>query len=142
MGSRSACIMVEDTRRLRILLVEDNPEDVFLTRKVLRRSGLDGDMQITGDGAEALRILDSMFRAGEHLPDLILLDINLPDMGGMAVLKNIKSDARFSRIPVVMLTCSNADSDIQKSYDLGASTYLVKPVSREAMMLVMRALFG
>lgn len=142
MGSRSACIMVEDTRKLRILLVEDNPEDVFLTRKVLRRSGLDGDMQITGDGVEALRILEEMFRAGEHLPDLILLDINLPDMGGMAVLKRIKDDARFSKIPVVMLTCSNADSDIQKSYDLGASTYLVKPVSREAMMLVMRALFG
>lgn len=142
MGSRSACIMVEDTRKLRILLVEDNPEDVFLTRKVLRKSGLDGDMQITGDGAEALRILEDMFRAGEQLPDLILLDINLPDMGGMAVLKSIKADARFSRIPVVMLTCSNADSDIQKSYDLGASTYLVKPVSRDAMMLVMRALFG
>ncbi len=142
MGSRSACVMVEDTRKLRILLVEDNPEDVFLTRKVLRKSGLDGDMQITGDGAEALRILEDMFRAGEHLPDLILLDINLPDMGGMTVLKSIKGDARFSRIPVVMLTCSNADSDIQRSYDLGASTYLVKPVSRDAMMLVMRALFG
>ncbi|MBC7079702.1 MAG: response regulator [Methanothrix sp.] len=134
--------MGEDTRKLRILLVEDNPEDVFLTRKVLRKSGLDGDMQITGDGAEALRILEDMLRAGEHLPDLILLDINLPDMGGMAVLKSIKGDARFSRIPVVMLTCSNADSDIQKSYDLGASTYLVKPVSRDAMILVMRALFG
>ncbi|MDH7597021.1 MAG: response regulator [Methanothrix sp.] len=134
--------MVEDTRKLRILLVEDNPEDVFLTRKVLRRSGLDGDMQITGDGAEALRILEDMFRDGEHLPDLILLDINLPDVGGMAVLKSIKGDPRFSRIPVVMLTCSNADSDIQKSYDLGASTYLVKPVSRDAIMLVMRALFG
>lgn len=142
MGLRSACVMVEDTRKLRILLVEDNPEDVFLTRMVLRKSGLDGDMRITGDGAEALRILEDMFRAGEHLPDLILLDINLPDMGGMTVLKSIKGDARFSRIPVVMLTCSNADSDIQKSYDLGASTYLVKPVSRDAMMLVMRALFG
>lgn len=142
MGLRSACVMVEDTRKLRILLVEDNPEDVFLTRKVLRKSGLDGDMRITGDGAEALRILEDMFRAGEHLPDLILLDINLPDMGGMTVLRSIKGDARFSRIPVVMLTCSNADSDIQKSYDLGASTYLVKPVSRDAMMLVMRALFG
>lgn len=134
--------MVEDTRKLRILLVEDNPEDVFLTRKVLRKSGLDGDMRITGDGAEALRILENMFRGGEHLPDLILLDINLPDMGGLAVLKSIKCDARFSRIPVVMLTCSNADSDIQKSYDLGASTYLVKPVSRDAMILVMWALFG
>lgn len=142
MSSKSICIMVEDTRKLKILLVEDNPEDVFLTRRVLRKTGLDGEICVKADGSEALQLLDDLFRAGERLPDLILLDINLPDVRGIKVLKEIKSDKRFSRIPVVMLTCSNADSDIQTSYDLGASTYLVKPVSKDAMMLVMRAIFG
>ncbi|MDD1727266.1 MAG: response regulator, partial [Methanothrix sp.] len=76
------------------------------------------------------------------LPQLILLDINLPDISGMDLLRRIKNDEGLHQIPVVILTMSNEDQDIQKSYDLGASSYLVKPISNEALMLVIEKLFS
>lgn len=126
---------------LKILLVEDNPEDAYLTRKILRKSGLDRDLKIAGDGKKALAALEEMVTESDRLPDLILLDINLPVMGGLELLRRLKQDSRHHKIPVVMLTSSNIDDDISRSYDLGASTYLVKPISAEALAIVVKSLF-
>jgi len=123
------------------MLVEDNPEDVFLIRRVLRRKQLDQDLIVAEDGAEALDTLKSLAEEGTGLPDLILLDINLPVMGGLEFLQRLKDDPRFMPIPVVMLTGSNIGGDIQRSYDLGARTYLVKPIHIEDLDLAVDNLF-
>ena len=132
-------------QEIRILLVEDSAEDIALTRRVLRKAGLDRGLAMAADGREALESLERMTNGAEpeaRLPDLILLDINLPDLSGLEILTRIKKDARFTGIPVVMLTGSNTGNDIQRSYDLGAATYLVKPVSIEALKLAMKNLFS
>lgn len=123
------------------MLVEDNPEDVAFTKRVLKFNKLDRDMLLATSGREALRILTKLANEGEIL-DLILLDINLPDISGIDLLTQIKKDLRLSSIPVVILTGSNEDEDIQKCYDLGAGSYLVKPISNDALMLVIDTLFG
>ena len=94
------------------------------------------------NGKEAIEALARLKENGSTIPDLILLDINLPDISGIDLLTKLKRDNKLSRIPVVMLTGSNVDDDIQKSYDLGASTYLVKPISKDALMLVIENVFG
>ena len=120
------------------MLVEDNPEDIVLTRRVLRKSGLGGDLILASTGREAL---ERLAKAGSDLPGLILLDINLPDLSGIDILTEIKKDTSLKPIPVVMLTGSNTDDDIQRSYDLGASTYLVKPISIDALKLALENVF-
>jgi CheY-like chemotaxis protein len=127
-------------REIRVMLVEDNPEDVAFTKRVLKFNKLDRDMLLATSGREALRILTKLANEGEIL-DLILLDINLPDISGIDLLTQIKKDLRLSSIPVVILTGSNEDEDIQKCYDLGAGSYLVKPISNDALMLVIDTLF-
>jgi two-component system, response regulator len=126
---------------VQILLVEDNPDDVAFTKRVLRKSKLDSNLEVAGDGLEAKTALEKMANSGS-LPSMVLLDINLPDISGIDLLTKLKADPRFKDIPVVMLTGSNTDDDIQKSYDLGASTYLVKPISSDALMIVMKMLFS
>jgi len=128
-------------REIRVMLVEDNPEDVVFTQRLLKFNKLDKDMLLATSGREALRILTNLAKEGEIL-DLILLDINLPDISGIELLTKIKKDRRLSSIPVVILTGSNEDEDIQKCYDLGAGSYLVKPISNDALMLVIDTLFG
>jgi len=128
-------------REIRVMLVEDNPEDVAFTKRVLKFNKLDRDMLLATSGREALRILTKLAKEGEIL-DLILLDINLPDISGIDLLTQIKKDPRLGLIPVVILTGSNEDEDIQKCYDLGAGSYLVKPISNDALMLVIDTLFG
>ena len=128
-------------REIRVMLVEDNPEDVAFTQRLLKFNKLDKDMLLATSGREALRILTNLAKEGEIL-DLILLDINLPDISGIELLTKIKKDGRLSSIPVVILTGSNEDEDIQKCYDLGAGSYLVKPISNDALMLVIDTLFG
>jgi len=127
-------------RDIEILLVEDNIEDAIFTQKILRFNNLSEDMVLAASGQEAMDALERFGREG-NCPDLILLDINLPDISGIDLLKRIKDDARFRNVPVVILTGSNEDEDIQKSYDLGASSYLVKPISNDALMLVVKKLF-
>lgn len=123
------------------MLVEDNPEDVAFTKRVLKFNKLDRDMLLATSGREALWILTKLAKEGEIL-DLILLDINLPDISGIDLLTQMKKDPRLGSIPVVILTGSNEDEDIQKCYDLGAGSYLVKPISNDALMLVIDTLFG
>jgi CheY-like chemotaxis protein len=128
-------------REIRVMLVEDNPEDVAFTKRVLKFNKLDRDMLLATSGREALRILTKLANECEIL-DLILLDINLPDISGIDLLTQTKKDPRLGSIPVVILTGSNEDEDIQKCYDLGAGSYLVKPISNDALMLVIDTLFG
>ena len=127
-------------REIKIMLVEDSIEDATFTEHVLKFNKLQKDLVLAANGQDALQALEKCDRDQSH-PNLILLDINLPDISGMDLLKQIKKDARFSKIPVVILTGSNEDEDIQKSYDLGASSYLVKPISNDALMLVVEKLF-
>ncbi len=112
-----------------ILLVEDDPADVELTRETLLVAKVVTSLHVVGDGLEALAFLR---RAGQYAeaprPDLILLDLNLPRMDGRAFLAEIRADDRLKSIPVVVLTTSQAEEDILKSYRLGANCFITKPV--------------
>jgi CheY-like chemotaxis protein len=127
-------------QEIKIMLVEDNPEDAAFTQRILKLNRLNRDLVLATCGREAMESLERGHKNG-NLPDLILLDINLPDISGIDLLTRIKGGLPFCKIPVVILTGSNEDQDIQKSYDLGASSYLVKPISNDALMLVVEKLF-
>ena len=117
----------------RILLVEDNPDDEALTLHALQRENLADEVFVVRDGAEALEYLTCTGahadRAGSDLPMLVLLDIKLPKMDGLEVLKRIRSNERSRLLPVVMLTSSNEQRDLIESYRLGTNSYIQKPVS-------------
>jgi two-component system response regulator len=115
-----------------ILLVEDNPHDVELTLLAFRRHNFSNAIHVARDGEEAL---DFMFgtgpfanRASIETPRVILLDLKLPKIDGLDVLRALKSDPRTKRTPVVVLTSSREGRDVQEAYDIGASSYIVKPV--------------
>jgi CheY-like chemotaxis protein len=114
---------------MHVLLVEDSPGDVRLTREALRDANLSVDLHVVADGVEAMSFLR---REGDHAkaprPDLILLDLNLPRMDGREVLGLIKADDTLRTIPTIILTTSEAEADIVKSYQLQANSYLSKPV--------------
>ena len=129
-----------ELQNIRIMLVEDNPVDVAFTRRLLSHNKLNKDLIIALNSREAFSILESL-DTQSRLPDLILLDINLPDASGIDLLRKFKDDLRFRDIAVVILTRSNVDDDIQRSYDLGAKTYLVKPISNQALKGVLEQLF-
>jgi len=114
-----------------ILLVEDNPADVKITQRALRESGLPVDLIVVRDGQEAV---DYLLRQGPHAdradwrsPDLILLDLNLPGMTGRQVLERVRSTPALRAVPVVVLTTSRRQEDIQQMYASGANTYIEKP---------------
>jgi len=110
-----------------ILLVEDNPDDVRLTQRALKKSNITNELALVRDGQEALDYLLGP-TAAEMLPTLILLDLNLPKIDGLEVLKALRANDRTKRMPVVILTSSKEDQDIIKSYNLGANSYIRKPV--------------
>lgn len=124
-----------------ILLVEDNPGDVRLTREALQESDLEVSLQVARDGEEALEVLQ---RRGQHSnaqrPDLVLLDLNLPRMDGREVLARIRGDADLRRIPVVVLTVSTAEEDVLRSYDLAANCFISKPIELEQFVRVVRSI--
>ncbi len=129
---------------IEILLVEDNPGDVELTRHALRKHNLGNRIEVVRDGAEAL---DFIFCIGayagrsiEDSPRLILLDLKLPKVDGLEVLQRLKSDPRTRKIPVVVLTSSREERDIVESYQLGANSYIVKPVDFEQFTEAVRQL--
>lgn len=115
-----------------ILLVEDNPSDVALTRRALAKNRVANDLVVAEDGQDALEYLFGEGRyAGRdtaEMPALILLDLNLPRVSGLEVLQRIRADARTSRLPVVVLTTSLEERDLEHSYDLHANSYIRKPV--------------
>ena len=122
-----------------ILLVEDNPGDVRLTREALKEGKILNNVSVVGDGVEALAFLR---REGKHTnavrPDLILLDLNLPKKDGREVLAEIKADPTLKKIPVVILTTSAAEQDVLKTYDLHANCYITKPVDLEQFIKVVQ----
>jgi CheY-like chemotaxis protein len=120
-----------------ILLVEDNPMDVDLTLRAFARRKLTNPIQVARDGEEALQWI-VRWEAGEPCPAIILLDLKLPKVNGLEVLRHLKAHAVFRAIPVVVLTTSAENSDIQAAYQLGANSYIVKPVDFEKFMDVAR----
>ena len=118
-----------------ILLVEDNPMDLDLTLRAFSKKKFANEIQVARDGEEALAFMPR-WEAGEALPAVILLDINLPKINGLEVLRQLKAHERFRRIPVVVLTSSREDSDLKAAYDLGVNSYIEKPVSFTKFMEV------
>lgn len=118
-----------------ILLVEDNPMDVDLTIRAFRRRKLMSDIQVARDGEEALAFMER-WASGTQPPAVILLDVKLPRVDGLDVLRALKAHPIYCTIPIVMLTSSAEDVDIQTAYQLGANSYIVKPVDFENFMEV------
>ena len=128
------------TRAVDILLVEDSPSDVVLTREALRRAKIANELHVVERGEDALRFL---YRLDPYTdvprPDLVLLDLNLPGINGHEVLQTIKADDAFTSIPVVVLTTSAADEDIGAAYSHHVNAYVRKPIDFEAFLTTVRA---
>jgi len=126
-----------DSRMIEILLVEDNPGDVLLTREAMKAGKLRNRLSVVGDGVDALAFLRRQGSfADAPRPDLILLDLNLPRKDGREVLAEIKDDPQFRAIPVVVLTTSAAEQDVERAYNLHANCYITKPVDFNQFMNV------
>ena len=136
--------MTNTERRFRpvdILLVEDSPADVRLTREALKEAKVLNELHVVQDGMAALAFLRRQGQyAGRPRPDLILLDLNLPKKDGREVLAEIKQDEDFRRIPVVVLTTSRAEEDVLRTYELHANAYVTKPVDLAQFLNVVRSL--
>lgn len=130
--------------RIEILLVEDNPSDVELALHAFQQNHLSNRIQVARDGQEALEFLFSegpyADRQNADRPRVILLDLKLPKLDGLEVLRKIKADPRTRQIPVVMLTSSTEERDIVESYNLGVNSYIVKPVDFEQFTEAVRQL--
>nr|NQU93428.1 response regulator [Bacteroidota bacterium] len=111
-----------------ILLVEDNPVDIDLTLRAFKKRNLTNPILVARDGEEALNYIEK-WDAGEQVPLVILLDLKLPKIDGLDVLKAIKSHPEYNTIPVVVLTSSSDNNDIENAYKLGANSYIIKPVN-------------
>jgi two-component system response regulator len=127
-----------------ILLVEDNPDDVELTLMALKESKILNQVKVTRDGVEAL---EYVFCTGKYaqrqpanLPELVLLDLKLPKLGGLEVLEKLRADPRTKLIPVVILTSSSEEEDVLKSYNMGANSYVRKPVEFHQFVEAVRQL--
>lgn len=133
--------MSSDMKSAEILLVEDNPADVGLTREALHDAKVANNLHVVGDGVEAMAFLRQQGKyANVPLPDLILLDLNLPKKDGRTVLAEIKADESLKRIPVVVLTTSKADEDVYRAYGLHANCYICKPVDFEQFVKIVNSL--
>ena len=128
-------------RPVEILLIEDNPADVRLTQEGLKEAKIATHLHVMMDGKEAL---DFLFRRGPHAgavrPDVILLDLNLPGVDGRTILSQVKNDPNLKVIPVVILTSSEAESDIIKSYESYANSFISKPIDFEGFLRVVHSI--
>jgi CheY-like chemotaxis protein len=131
--------MPQPARQIEVLLVEDDPGDVLMTREAFEDYKVANRLHVVQDGADAMAFLrrEGDF-SGAPRPDLVLLDLNLPRMDGREVLQAIKSDAELASIPVVVLTTSEAEEDVLRSYSLHANAYVTKPVDFERFIEVVR----
>jgi len=126
-----------------ILLVEDNPDDEVLTLRALRRNNILNEVVVARDGEQALKTLFGERPGGDGagaLPELVLMDLKLPKIDGLEVLRRIRADERTRRLPVVILTSSREDADIVAGYDLGANSYIRKPVDYSQFVEAVRQL--
>ena len=135
---------MKGTNPIEILLVEDSPEDLELSLRALRKATLTNRIQVASDGEE---VLDYIFCEGTHAarkieesPQLVLLDLKLPKVNRLEVLKRIKGDPRTKIIPVIVLTSSKEQSDVVESYDLGVNSYVVKPVNFEGFIAAVQSM--
>jgi len=135
---------MNEPNTIEILLVEDNQDDLDMTLRALDKANLANRIQVARDGVEALEFI---FCEGAHAnrkiedgPKVVLLDLKLPKVDGMEVLKRVKSDPRTANIPVVMLTSSKEQKDIIESYNLGVNSYIVKPVNFEGFAAAVQGL--
>ena len=124
---------------IQVLLVEDDPGDVLMTREAFEDNKVANELHVVNDGAEALAFLrkEGAF-AGAPTPDLVLLDLNLPRVDGREVLAAVKADAELRQIPIVVLTTSEAEEDVLRSYALHANAYVTKPVDFDRFIEVVR----
>ncbi|MEL6589149.1 MAG: response regulator [Bacteroidota bacterium] len=127
---------------MKILLVEDNPGDILLAREALKETGIsDYSLHVVTDGEEAIQFL---FRKEEHQeavrPDLVLLDLNIPKINGRKVLKRVKENASLRTIPVIVFSTSEAQHDINSSYELHANCYVTKPVDYDEFVRVIKSI--
>jgi CheY-like chemotaxis protein len=136
--------MSKERTPITILLADDDEDDRILAKEALEESRLANDLHTVEDGEE---LLDYLYRRGKYSvladsprPGLILLDLNMPRMDGREALKMIKADSSLRQIPVVVLTTSKAEEDIYRTYDLGANSFITKPVMFESLVRVMRDL--
>jgi two-component system, response regulator len=127
-----------------ILLVEDNANDVELTRRVFEKANVANEIVVAGDGAEAI---DYLFAAGDHdgrdpkvMPQVVLLDLKLPKIDGLGVLRRMRADERTRRLPVVVMTSSNEENDVIMSYNFGANSFVRKPVDFDQFLDAARLL--
>jgi two-component system response regulator len=128
-------------RRVEILLVDDNPGDVDLARESLEESKMRNHLSVVEDGADALAFLRRQGKyADAPRPDVILLDLNLPGKPGLEVLAEIKADDALKHVPVVILTTSNNDADVLRSYDLHANCYVTKPLTFDRFIDVVQGI--
>lgn len=135
---------MDQNKIINILLVEDNPQDIELILRSFKKRNIANPIHVAEDGAQAL---DFIFCRGEYeqrdkcqLPKVILLDLKLPKINGLEVLKELKSNEHTRHIPVVIVTSSREDPDIKRAYELGANSYIVKPVDFDEFMKVMQSL--
>ncbi|SMB80164.1 response regulator [Deinococcus hopiensis] len=121
---------MKPTKTIEILLVEDNPADILLTEEAFSEAEFPHRLHVARDGVDALNFLRRQGPyAGVPTPDVILLDLNMPRMGGLEVLDVLKADAELRNVPVIVLTTSRAENDIWRSYNLHANAYIPKPVT-------------
>lgn len=129
-----------------VLIVEDDPNDVLLLQRAFSKVSVPHDLRIARDGEEALDYLEGAGpyadRAAHPLPCLVLLDLKLPRRSGLEVLEGIRRTPALSGLPVIILTSSREESDIQRAYERGANSYLVKPVGFEGLLDLVRELAG
>lgn len=135
---------MKQLREIVVLMADDDEDDRLLAQDALRESGFKHDLRFVADGVELMEYLDGRGTyatpSAAPKPDLILLDLNMPRKDGREVLKEIKTDPRWKRTPVVILTTSRADEDVLGSYDLGANSFVSKPVSYDDLVDIMRNL--
>ena len=132
-------MLAEAVRPIEVLLVEDDEGDVLMTREALDEGKVFNRLTVVGDGVEAIAYLRREDPYAEVTrPDLVLLDLNLPKRDGRQVLEEVKADPELRRIPIVVLTTSEADEDVLRSYDLHANAYVTKPVDFDRFVEVIR----
>ena len=128
---------------LHILLAEDDERDILVTRRAIQKAGVHADLTVLRDGQE---VVDYILRSQEidesSKPDLLLVDISLPRLGGMDILAQLKQSSATAHLPIIILTTSNRQEDIQTAYALGANTYIVKPIHFTEYVGVIRELFA
>jgi two-component system, chemotaxis family, response regulator Rcp1 len=128
-------------KTIHVLMVEDDAGDVQLTKEALKDSKLVMDLVVVDDGEKALRLLrrQAPYEDAQR-PDLVILDLNLPRVDGRQVLREVKGDPALKQIPIVVVTTSDAEADIEKSYGLGANCYVTKPIGLDQFLKVVRSI--